>query len=141
MESRIKGILEKYWLGETTVDEERLMKEYFVKNPDQYPENLYFENIKLEKSIEPQKNFEHPGRKIKRVWLSVAAAILIALISVPFIFNNETPQDQFAVEDPTEALEITRASLRMVSEGLNKGKTYSNELTKFNEAKQIIIKQ
>jgi hypothetical protein len=40
-----------------------------------------------------------------------------------------------------EAFEVTRASLQMVSNGLNKGKTYSKELTKFNEAKQIIKKQ
>jgi len=51
--------------------------------------------------------------------------------------NNNKP-DQFAVEDPKEAFEITRASLMMVSERLNKGKTYSQELDKINKAKEII---
>jgi len=70
-------------------------------------------------------------------WISAAAAILILLFTIPFLFNNNQVNDQFAVEDPTEAYEITRASLMMVSNGLNKGKTYSKkELNKFNDAKK-----
>ncbi len=141
MESRIKSLLEKYWQGETSVEEESLIKEYLKSNPDQSPEGMYFENIETKKTVSSQKAFDHPGRKIRRVWLSVAAAVLIVLITIPFIFNNESAPDQFAVEDPTEALEITRASLMMISDGLNKGKTYSKELTKFSEAKQLIKKQ
>lgn len=141
MESRIKGLLEKYWQGETSVEEERLLKKYFVHHPDQSAEKMHFANIKKEKSKYSQSAFEHPGRRIRRIWLSVAAAVLLLLITIPFIFNKQVDQDQFVVDDPTEALEITRASLRMVSDGLNKGKSYSNELVKFNEAKQIIKKQ
>ena len=141
MESRIKGLLEKYWQGETSVEEERLIKEHFNSNSGQSMEGLLFEKIKSDKSLIPQKPFEHPGRKIRRVWLSVAAAVIILLISLPFVFNNQTQQDQFEVDNPAEALEITRASLQMVSNGLNKGKTYSNELVKFNEAKTIIKNQ
>lgn len=141
MESRIKGLLEKYWQGETSVEEERLIKEYFKNNPDQSYEGIYFKKIKSDKRIFPQKTFQHPGRKFRLVWLSVAAAVIILLISIPFVFNNQTQQDHFAVDNPAEALEITRASLQMVSNGLNKGKTYSNELVKFNEAKTIIKKQ
>lgn len=141
MESQIKGLLEKYWQGETSVEEESLIKKYFIQHPHQSAENLHFENISKEKSKYSHSTFEHPGRKIRRVWLSVAAALLLLLITVPFVFNNQADQDQFVVNDPTEALEITRASLRMVSDGLNKGKSYSNELAKFNDAKQIIKKQ
>jgi len=138
MESRIKGLYEKYWQGETSVEEERLIKEYFKSNPDQSPESQYFENIEAKKGNKSEKPFEHPGRKIQRVWLSVAAAVVIGLLSLPFIFQQETKQDQFAVDNPAEAYEITRASLMMVSNGLNKGKTYSKELSKFNEVKTII---
>ena len=141
MESRIKGLLEKYWQGETSIEEERLIKEYFKNNPNHSGEGQYFGKIKSEKHVFPHKAFEHPGRKIRRVWLSVAAAVIILLISIPFVFNNQTQQDQFEVDNPAEALEITRASLQMVSNGLNKGKTYSNELVKFNEAKTIIKNQ
>ncbi len=141
MKSRIKGLLEKYWQGDTSIEEERLIKEYFKTNPNHSGEGQYFGKIKSYKSVFPQKAFEHPGRKIRRVWLSVAAAVIILLISIPFVFNNQTQQDQFAVDNPAEALEITRASLQMVSNGLNKGKTYSNELVKFNEAKTIIKNQ
>lgn len=141
MELRIKGLLEKYWQGNTTVEEEKLIKDYFKNNPDKTTEGLYFEKIKSVKHSLPQKSFEHPGRRIRRVWLSSAAAIIILLVSIPLVFNNQSQQDRFAIEDPAEALEITRASLQRVSNGLNKGKTYSNELVKFNKAKTIIKNQ
>lgn len=138
MESRIKGLLEKYWQGETAVEEERLIKDYFKNNPDQSPEGLHFGEIENRKRNFPNKTFDHPGRKISRMRLTAAAAVLIILIALPFVFQQNDQNDQFAVEDPMEAFEVTRTSLMMVSEGLNKGKTYSKELTKFNVAQERI---
>ena len=42
------------------------------------------------------------------------------------------------MQDPKEAFEVTKASLMLVSEKLNKGLTYTGELDKINEAKEII---
>lgn len=138
MDLQIEQLLEKYWNGETTIADEKLIKEYFKKNPDLSMEGQYFRKVDPSRKEIPTKVFEHPGRKRRLSWLS-AAAVLIVLMTLPFIFNNEAQQDQFAVENPTEAYEITRASLMMVSNGLNKGKTYSKkELNKINEAKTIV---
>ena len=139
MESQISSLLEKYWQGETSIAEEKLIKEYFKKHPDLSIEGQYFGKTTSSRKEVSAKAFEHPGRKRRLTWLSAAAAVLIILMSLPFIFNNETPQDQFAVDNPTEAFEITRASLMMVSNGLNKGKTFTKkELNKINEVKTII---
>lgn len=138
MDLQTEKLLEKYWRGETTVAEERQIKEYFSRHPAQSAEGLYFEKSSSGSLVVPAKPFDHPGRKRRLAWLSVAAALLIGLLTLPFLFNNQPATDQYAVEDPAKALEITRASLRMVSDGLNKGKTYSKELTKFNEAKAMI---
>jgi hypothetical protein len=141
MDLQTEKLLEKYWHGETSVAEEKMVKAYFQKHPGDSLEAFYFEKLNLEASKKSNRSFEHPGNKKRRIWLSVAAAILIGLFSIPFIINNEKSPEPYAVQDPMEAFEVTRASLQMVSNGLNKGKTYTKELTKFNEAKQIIKKQ
>jgi hypothetical protein len=141
MDLQTEKLLEKYWLGETTVKEERAIKAYFEKHADDSMEAQYFGNLKNNTEKEPLKSFVHPGMHRKRIWLSAAAAIIMGLVSIPVIMNIEKEPDRYAVEDPMHALEVTRVSLQMVSNGLNKGKTYSNELAKFNEAKQIIKKR
>jgi len=141
MDLQTEKLLEKYWRGETSVAEEKMIKAYFQQHPEASLEASYFEKLNTEVSKKPGRSFEHPGRKKRRIWLSVAAAILIGFISIPFIINSEKSPEPYAVQDPMEAFEVTRASLQMVSNGLNKGKTYSKELTKFNEATQIIKKQ
>jgi len=141
MDLQIEQLLEKYRNGETTIADENLIKEYFKKNPDLSMEGQYFGKVDSSRKEVPSKAFKHPGRKRRLTWLSAAAAVLIVLMTLPFIFNNESSQEQFAVENPAEAYEITRASLMMVSNGLNKGKTYSKELNKINEVKTIIKTQ
>lgn len=141
MDLQIEQLLEKYWNGETSIAEETLIKEYFKEHPDLSMEEQYFGKVDSSRKEVPTKAFEHPGRKRRLSWLSAAAAVLLVLMTLPFIFNNETQQEQFAVDNPTEAYEITRASLMMVSNGLNKGKTYSKELNKINEVKTIIKTQ
>lgn len=141
MDSQTEKLIAKYWRGETSVAEEKLIREYFKKHPDQSAESQYFGKVNALQYVHPDEKFEHPGKSRRLAWLSVAAAILILLMSIPFFFNNSEPSDQFAVEDPREAFEITRASLLMVSNGLNKGKTVSNELVKFDEAKGRIEKR
>jgi hypothetical protein len=138
MESRIDKLKEKYWMGETTLKEEKELKEYFERNPSLTKEGAYFSSLKNKKSRSSYRAFAHPGKKYRQTWLSAAAVIIVLLTVSIFFFQNDNSQDKYAVEDPTEAYEITKASLMMVSEGLNKGKNYSKELNKINEAKKII---
>jgi len=140
MDLQTEKLLEKYWRGETSVAEEKKIKAYFQQHPGETMEAQYFSNTAKAANVKSGKTFEHPGNKSRRIWLSVAAALLIGLISIPFLLNQEKAPEPYAVQDPMEAFEVTRASLQMVSNGLNKGKTYSKELTKFNEATQIIKK-
>lgn len=140
MDLRIEKLKQKYWAGETTLAEEKELKDYFKENPSLSKDGRYFAEVKKQQQVKPVHSFTHPGRRKKQTWLSMAAAILILITIGFFVFQNENKQDQFAVQDPQEAFEITKASLLMISEGLNKGKTYSQELNKINEAKEIINK-
>jgi len=138
MDLRIEKLKEKYWAGETTVTEEKELKAYLNENLSVTREGMFFVELEKQQQVKPVHAFSHPGRKKTQTWYSMAAAILILVTVGFFVFQNETKQDQFAVQDPQEALEITKASFLKISEGLNKGKTYSQELNKINEAKEII---
>jgi len=138
MDLRIEKLKQKYWAGETTLAEEKELKAYLNENPSVSKEGMFFAELKKQQQVKPVHSFSHPGRKKNQTWFSMAAVILLLITLGFFLFQNENKQDQFAVQDPQEAFEITKASLMKISEGLNKGKTYSQELNKINEAKEII---
>lgn len=140
MDLRIEKLKQKYWAGETSLAEEKELKAYFKENPSLSKDGSYYAELKKQQQLKPVHSFIHPGRKKRQTWMSMAAAILILITVGFFVFQNDNKQDQFAAQDPQEAFEITKASLMMISEGLNKGKTYSQELNKINEAKEIINK-
>lgn len=138
MDLQIEKLKEKYWAGETSLAEEKELKAYFEANPSLSKNRRYFAELKKQKQLKASHAFVHPGRKKRQTRMSVAATILILIAVSLFVFQNNNKQDQFAIEDPQEAFEITRASLMKISEGLNKGKTYTRELNKINKAKEII---
>jgi hypothetical protein len=138
MDSRIEKLKQKYWAGETSLAEEKELKEFFSKNPSLTGEGKYFARIEKDKKQLYKQSFSHPGRRNYSMWWSAAAVILILLTFGIFSLQDTQTSDPYAVEDPREALEITRASLMKVSEGLNKGKIYSQELDRINKAKESI---
>lgn len=140
MDLRIEKLLEKYWKGETSVAEEKAIREHFRQHPDLSMEGQYFRKSNSNRAIAQLREFKHPGRIRKRIWISIAAAVSIGLLSLPFVIQRETTRDQFAIKDSKEAYEITKKALLMVSEGLNEGRVYTRELTKFNEAEEKIKK-
>ena len=137
MESRIKGLLEKYWAGETSIQEEIELKEHFRKNPSLTSEGSYFRELNRLKA-DPEVKFTHPGRAGRKARWSVAAAVTIGLMAAMMVIQDARKQREFAVEDPKEAFEITRKALLMVSSGLNEGKTYSTEINNLNKAEELI---
>ena len=142
MESRIKKLLEKYWAGETSVTEEQEIKEFFRKNPSLANEGLYFSGLSKQKEVSPIVAFQHPEKRTNRNnWYSaVAATVMLGIVVSSFFISHKQTQNQFVINDPKEAYEITRKALSMVSEGLNQGKTYTLEIEKFNKTQQILKK-
>lgn len=139
MESQIEKLMEKYWAGETSVEEERLLKEHFRKNPSLTNEGTYFRALSKKQQLASGKRFAHPAKSRRKAQWSAAAVIVIGIMAALMVFQDaKTQQREFVVEDPQEAYEITRKALLMVSSGLNEGKTYSGELKKINKAEELI---
>lgn len=137
MGSQIDNLLERYWNGETTLEEEAMIKSHFRSNPSLSNEGNYFRylNKKGELKMEEAKT----GTK-KKTWISAAATITVGLMTA-FLIINSANKDPFAVEDPEEAYEATRSALMMIGAGLNEGQTHALELTKFNKAKEELQKE
>ena len=132
MGSQIDKLLEKYWKGETSLEEEKAIKSHFKSNPALTNEGHYFRYLADQKKV----NFD--GAKTihkKRTWLPAAATITVGIMTAALVFND-AGKDPFAIEDPEKAFEATKKALMMISSGLNEGQTHTLELTKINKAKE-----
>ena len=137
MESRIKLLLEKYWEGTTSLAEEKEVKEYFKQNPSLSEDGSYFRQLERSAAVSAKANFRHPAAN-RRWWLSAAASLLIGSGVALAVFLQYEKQDEFAVEDPQEAYEVTKKALMMLSETLNEGQNYTYEIKTLNVAERKV---
>lgn len=137
----INELLEKYWEGETTIKEENVLKSYFksgqvAENHQPFTEMFaffdlqsqitYSESEGREKQLDGKTDTKVIQLQIRR-WLSIVAAALVLVIGAVFVVNNlkqETHTQQFAnineIEDPEEALRVTKEALALVSKKFRK---------------------
>lgn len=132
MESQIEKLVTKYWKGETSLEEERVVKAHFKSNPSLTSNGNYF------RYLDKRKADEYPGIKTKgkrtNPWVSAAATVTIGVLTA-FLVINDAKKDPFAIDDPTKALEATKQALLMIGSGLKDGQSYTMELRKINKAK------
>lgn len=141
MASQIDQMLKKYWEGKSTVQEEEELKQFFRKNPHLSAEGEYFRTIERMKNKGSEQSFSHPGKRIRRRWLSAAATVILGISVAFFVIQDARKQREHVIEDPKEAYEITRKALMMVSSGLNEGAEYSSEIKKINKAEEIVTQE
>jgi hypothetical protein len=149
--NRIENIIEKYFQGETSIAEEKELKEYFsspdvAQHLEQYkPMFGYFSQVKEQKSMQ-----EIPLQSKKRnvAWLSIAASIVVLLGIGTFIYVSEknTPpvvaQSELGTYDnPEEALAATQKALAMLSNNVNVGIESVQYIQEYEQSKNKIFKQ
>ncbi len=159
-EQQLPHLLEKYWAGETSLEEEKWLQAYFQRTPssDLPAETVaYFDYFNREKDNklreEAASNIESAlyrqaapdkGRLIfllPHLWkVAAAAAILItAWFAIPQWNNGFThpiaaaKEDTF--EDPEAAYEEVKAALMLVSNKMKKGTSVADKnLSKLKKA-------
>lgn len=152
---RIKELLNKYWEGETTLDEEAELKKYFTnKNAvSENPADLLFQYLQEEQTVSLPDSFDErvqqsivTDKKPVR-WLypliKIVAALLITFSVIYFLVPNRKPQTVAFIEtdtydDPQRAYIETRKALLLISNHLNAGKDYIDEVGKINKAEELI---
>jgi hypothetical protein len=153
-EEELKRLIEKYYNGESTEEEESILKDYFRKNniPEGYEaEKLIFSYYTESAELpEPSIDFEarilagidtseikRGSRKIRKYLLpllSAAAGLIILAGSYFFFTNRAESRDTFS--DPEIAYAETIKILRDVSTQLNHGAQVLEPVGKINEIKR-----
>jgi len=161
----IEALLEKFYNGETSLEEERSLREYF--NSDIVPEHFsayqeqfrYYQSDKDEKSpaktlehkladkIREEGNGNHAGRR-RRLYYTItgiAASILIFIgIYFQFIVNDNNRNSytmENTYEDPEQAYAEAKKALLLVSEKFNAGVQDFNKFSTFNQYKELITRK
>ncbi|MFL1897352.1 hypothetical protein ACJRPK_16730 [Aquimarina sp. 2-A2] len=142
---KIKELLTVYFEGESTVDDERILRKYFSGNDvaaelEQYKRLFaYFEYAQKDTPVVKdnlETNTKVEPLRLRYAGLAIAASI--ALLAGIFIFNPETTNqnDLGTYEDPQIALQKTKEVLQLVSKYMNEGTddlVYLNEIEKTKE--------
>jgi hypothetical protein len=149
--NRIEEILEKYFEGETTIAEEKELKNYFssphvAQHLEQYqPIFGYFSQVKEQKSTQ-----EIPLQTKKRnvAWLSIAASFVVLLGVGTYFYVSETntttvvTQSELGTYDnPEEALAATQKALALLSNNVNVGIGSVQYIKEYQQSKNKIFKQ
>ncbi|MBA6316661.1 hypothetical protein [Cellulophaga baltica] len=135
----INNILEKYFDAETTIAEEKALKDYFVNGPihsehQQYaPMFTHLTNAKEEKFT---KQIPLRQKKSKAKWFS-AAAVAMLLLGL-YLGNNYIEQKRIEKEQAAYAYQETKRALNLLAQNFNKGKEKIAYLKEFEQTKQKI---
>lgn len=159
----INHLLEKYWEGETSLQEEETIKQYF-NNGNVAPELEQFQSLfqyfKEEQDVMISDDFEKrllnqienetkvvPAKVRKLSWMTsirTIAAVGIILMGAVFVFQNiNKPVErdvwaQYEVEDEQAAIEATKAALALLSGKMKKGS--KKAIKGFSEMKTVTKK-
>lgn len=144
MEShKIAELLNKYWDGETTLEEEIFLKGHLHLLPEE--EQAYFRGLNNWSQIDMTSNVRLPVtetkvRTLRRNWMKYAAVIAPLVLAIGFWANlNNTPAlpaDSF--DEPQMALHQTEEALFFVMNKLQKGQKPAQAHIKKIETLNII---
>ena len=135
----IEKLLEKYFEATTTVEEEKVLRDYFSQKDvathlEQYrPMFNYFSMAKEERytkqvPLKPRKNFYK--------WASIAA---VAVLTFGIYFGNEyRERKQVEREQATFAYQETKKAFELLAENFGRGTEKVAYLQEFEAAKQKI---
>lgn len=155
---RIEELLNKYWNCETSLDEERELKEYFQGS--EFPETLkgasalfkFFaeqkkkslDDTSFDREVLSKVNAPKGGQVIRLFKNSMRIAAGIAVLMTAFwIVRNEirkdTPQEIVdTYNDPQLAFEETKRALLMISKSFGKAEEQAKKINLLNEAQEKV---
>lgn len=152
-------LLEKYWNCETSLEEEKQLREYFrgdvpVEMKDAAELFRYFEREQgksLDETFDREivrklKTQTGKGKVISMLSMTQVARIaagLIVVVAATYLIGREVRKNYPAevvdtYSDPKLALEETKKALMMISKGFGKAKQEAGKINMFNEAEQKI---
>jgi len=149
--NKIEDLLEKYFQGETSIAEEKELKNYFsspnvAQHLEQYkPMFGYFSQVKEQKSTQ---TILLKTKKRNVAWLSIAASVVVLLGVGTYFYVSEknaapaVAQTELGTyDDPEEALAATQKALALLSSNVNVGIESVQYIKEYEQSKNKIFKQ
>ncbi len=145
---RIENLLEKYFEADTSIAEEKELKDYFASSDvaqhlEQYKPIFGYAVQAKQEQFTATIPLKTKTRK-SVVWLSVAASVVVLLGVGLFTFNNynqSKSDDLGTYDDPEVAFRETQKALAMISRSVNKGIESMNYLNEYEQSKNKIFKK
>jgi len=133
----IEKLLEKYLNAETTIAEEKELKNYFSQGnvaPHLEEYETLFGYFSTSKNERFTKTIQLKSRKLNWKWLSVAASVVLLVSVYTGYQNNQERKAEKVMAD-------TQMALGMLSANLNKGTVAISHLQQFETTKSKVFKQ
>ncbi len=130
-----KEILERYWEGQTTLEEERALKKHFAKSDTGTCENVIFGAFTSASAVQSEMDTEAflakaaRARPRRRAWAIMAAAAALVAIMATAIYTEYRPKvyayvNGTPVTDYETAYEYTYEALALLNDNLNQSMQY-----------------
>ncbi len=154
----IEQLLEKYWMAETSLEEEQQLRDFFQSKD--VPESMkataeMFRFFDSEKNKSLNENFESTvtkqlrqrqgGKVISMSFTNIAriAAGILVVVAAGYFIRQEVrksyPQElQDTYSDPQMAFEETKKALMMISNSFGKARHEAGKMKVFNDAEKKI---
>jgi hypothetical protein len=145
---KIEQLLEKYFEAETSIVEEKELKDYFASSGvaqhlEQYKPIFGYAVQAKQEQFTATIPLKTKTRK-SVVWLSVAASVAV-LLGVGLVALNQDSQpkaqDLGTIDNPEVAFRETQKALAMISESVNKGIGSMGYINEFEQSKNKIFKK
>ncbi|MEK8179643.1 hypothetical protein WMW71_04760 [Flavobacterium buctense] len=144
---RIEKLLEKYFEAETTIAEEKELKNYFASSNVAPPLEQYkpmFGYATQAKQEQFKATIPLSTKKRKSVvWLSVAASVAVLLSVGLFTFNHynqPVSEDLGTYDDPEVAFRETQKALALISKSVNRGIESMEYINEYEQSKNKVFK-
>ncbi|MDX1463846.1 MAG: hypothetical protein R3359_12375 [Marinirhabdus sp.] len=141
--TRIESLLEAYFEGHTSLEDEKILADYF-SSPDVAPHHkayvpmfAAFSNCReevLEKEVELPKETSSNSKW----WIGIAASAVIAIGVAGFVFQE--PGMTAEEKEALAAFHKTKEAFQLLSESFNEGAEELTYVSKFAETKNKILK-
>lgn len=158
---KINSLLDKYWACETTLDEEKELREYFEQG--EFPEQLretshlfrYFSetrsnaisDVSFDRQVIDRISAGKQG-KVRRLFFNtmrIAAGVAVLVVATFLVRNeirNNNPEDVAdTYSDPKIAFEETKKALMMISKSFGTAEEEAKKINLFNEAQEVVRKK
>lgn len=136
----IKQLIEKYFDGTTSLQEEKQLKAYFSSDkvaPELEKYKGLFSYFSKEQQTQTAQEIVIRPKTRFNFWL--AASVIVA-IGLGIVFFQPKEPDLGTFDDPEIALQETQKALRLVAENINKGKEKIGYLQEYEKTKNTIFK-